>query len=197
MSVSTAVGLVSEVSLLRRFEGVGSGVGLPSHAVHAAPGPSCASDTRSPVSGEAAWDGRIETGWKFIYERALKMSFWDIVWFILISFAFVAYLLVMFAIVTDLFRDPKASGFEKAVWIVALIFLPFLTSLIYVVVKGKGMAERQVRSAEQMREQQDAYIKQVAGSATPAEQIAQAKAMLDSGTITPDEYERLKEKALA
>lgn len=125
------------------------------------------------------------------------MSFWDIVWFILISFAFVAYLMVMFAIVTDLFRDPKASGFEKALWIAALIFLPFLTSLIYVIAKGKGMAERQVRSAEQMREQQDAYIKQAAGSATPADQIAQAKTMLDSGTITPDEYQRLKEKALA
>ena len=125
------------------------------------------------------------------------MSFWDIVWFILISFAFVAYLMVMFAIVTDLFRDPKASGLQKAVWIVALIFLPFLTSLVYVIAKGKGMAERQTRSVEQMREQQDAYIKQVAGSASPTEQIAQAKSMMDSGTITVEEYERLKEKALA
>jgi SNF family Na+-dependent transporter len=125
------------------------------------------------------------------------MSFWDIVWFILISFAFVAYLMVMFAIVTDLFRDERASGLEKAVWIAALIFLPFLTSLVYVIVKGKGMTERQVRNAEQMRQQQDAYIKTVAGSGTPAEQIAQAKAMLDSGTITTEEYQRLKEKALA
>lgn len=124
------------------------------------------------------------------------MSFWDIVWFILISFAFVAYLMVMFAIITDLFRDPKPSGFVKAVWIIALIFLPFITSVVYLVARGKGMGERQLRSAEEMRAQQEAYIKQVAGSA-PAEQIAQAKSMLDSGAITPAEYERLKEKALA
>lgn len=124
------------------------------------------------------------------------MSFWDIVWFILISFAFVAYLMVMFAIITDLFRDPKASGFAKAVWFLALIFLPFITSVVYLIAKGKDMGERQVRSAEQMREQQEAYIKQVAGPVAPTEQIAQAKSMLDSGAITAAEYERLKEKAL-
>ena len=125
------------------------------------------------------------------------MSFWDIVWFILISFAFVAYLMVMFAIITDLFRDPKASGLAKAVWFIALIFLPFITSIVYLIAKGKDLGERQVRDAEQMRAQQDAYIKQVAGSGGPADQIAQAKSMLDSGAITPAEFERLKEKALA
>ena len=125
------------------------------------------------------------------------MSFWDIVWFILISFAFIAYLMVIFAILGDLFRDPDASGFEKAAWIVALIFLPFLSSLIYLIVKGRAMTERQTRSVEQAREQQDAYIKRVAGSAPPTEQIAQARSLLDAGTITPQEYERLKEKALA
>ena len=125
------------------------------------------------------------------------MSFWDIVWFILISFAFVAYLMVMFSIITDLFRDPKASGIAKAIWFLALVFLPFITSVVYLIVKGNGMAERQVRSVEQVREQQEAYIKQVAGSAAPSEQIAQAKSMLDSGAITPAEFEQLKEKALA
>jgi hypothetical protein len=125
------------------------------------------------------------------------MSFWDIVWFILISFAFIAYLMVLFAIIGDLFRDPKASGLSKAAWIIALIFLPFLTAVIYLIAKGKDMGERQMRSAEQMKQQQDAYIREVAGKASPADQIAQAKAMLDTGAITPDEYERLKAKALA
>jgi hypothetical protein len=125
------------------------------------------------------------------------MSFWDIVWFILISFAFIAYLMVMFAIIGDLFRDPDASGLEKAVWILALIFLPFLTCLVYLIAKGRGMTERQARSVEQARAQQDAYIKSVAGATPPSEQIAQARALLDAGTITPEEYERLKEKALA
>ena len=125
------------------------------------------------------------------------MSFWDIVWFILISFAFVAYLMVMFSIIADLFRDPESSGIQKALWIAALIFLPFLTALIYLIVKGGGMAERQARSVDRMRERQDAYIKQVAGSASPADQIAQAKTMLDAGAITPEEFQRLKEKALS
>lgn len=124
------------------------------------------------------------------------MSFWDIVWFIFISFAFVAYLMVMFSIITDLFRDRETSGFVKAVWIVALIFLPLLTSLVYLIARGGGMAERSARSAEAMRQQQDAYIREVAGKTTPADQIAQAKAMLDAGAISQEEYDTLKAKAL-
>jgi hypothetical protein len=124
------------------------------------------------------------------------MSFWDIVWFIFISFAFVAYLMVMFAIISDLFRDRETSGVMKAVWIVALIFLPLITSLVYLVVRGRGMTERSAASAEAMKAQQDAYIREVAAKATPADQIAQARAMLDAGVITESEYMRLKEKAL-
>lgn len=124
------------------------------------------------------------------------MSFWDIVWFIFISFAFVAYLMVMFSILSDLFRDRDTSGIAKAVWIVALIFLPFLTSLIYLIVRGRGMAERAARGAELAKQQQDAYIRQVAGKTTPVDQIAQAKAMLDAGAISQSEYDALKTKAL-
>ena len=90
------------------------------------------------------------------------MSFMDIVWFILISFAFVAYLMVMFSIIGDIFRDKETSGVVKAIWLVALIFLPFATAIAYVIVRGRGMAERQARSAEDLRAQQDAYIRDVA-----------------------------------
>jgi Phospholipase_D-nuclease N-terminal len=124
------------------------------------------------------------------------MSFWDVVWFIFISFAFFAYLMVMFSILSDLFRDRETSGIAKAVWVVALIFLPFLTSLVYLIVRGRGMAERGARSAELAKQQQDAYIRQVAGRTTPADQIAQARAMLDAGAISQSEYDTLKEKAL-
>ncbi len=125
------------------------------------------------------------------------MSFWDVVWFIFISFAFIAYLMVMFSIITDLFRDRDTSGGVKAVWIVALIFLPLITSLVYLVARGRGMAERANRDAQAMKQAQDAYIRDVAGRAGPADQIAQAKAMLDQGVISQPEYDRLKEKALA
>jgi hypothetical protein len=125
------------------------------------------------------------------------MSFWDVVWFIVISFAFVAYLMVMFAIITDLFRDRETSGWAKAGWIVALIFLPLITSLIYLVVKGRSMTERSARSAEAARQQQEAYIRDVAGQpSSPTEQISQARAMLDAGVITQQEFEAIKAKAL-
>lgn len=124
------------------------------------------------------------------------MSFWDIVWFIFITFAFVAYLMVMFSIITDLFRDREESGVMKAVWIVALIFLPLITSLVYLIVRGKGMSERSAQTAQAVKAQQDAYIREVAGKATPADQIAQARAMLDAGVINQTEFERLKDKAL-
>jgi hypothetical protein len=125
------------------------------------------------------------------------MSFWDVVWFILITYALVALLMVMFSIISDLFRDKEMSGFVKAVWIFALVFLPIVTSLVYLIVRGQSMAERSARSAEAMKQAQDAYIKEVAGKAgSPADQIAQARAMLDAGVISEPEYERLKEKAL-
>lgn len=124
------------------------------------------------------------------------MSFWDVVWFIVISFAFVAYLMVMFSILTDLFRDPDTSGWAKAVWVIALIFLPLLTSLVYLIARGRGMTERSLKSAEAMKRQQDAYIRETAGKASPVDQIAKAQAMLDSGAITQAEYDTLKAKAL-
>ena len=125
------------------------------------------------------------------------MSFWDILWFIFISFAFIAYLMVLFAIVTDLFRDRTASGWEKAVWIVCLIFFPLITALVYLIAKSRHMTERQVAGAESLQQQQEAYIKQVAAGASPAEQLTQAKSLLDSGAITQEEFDALKAKALA
>ena len=124
------------------------------------------------------------------------MSFWDVVWFIFISFAFVAYLMVMFSILTDLFRDPDTSGWAKAVWVITLIFLPLLTSLVYLIARGRGMTERSMKSAEAMKRQQDAYIRQAAGKASPVDEIAKAQALLDSGAITQAEYDTLKAKAL-
>lgn len=123
-------------------------------------------------------------------------SFWDFLWVILVSFAFIAYLMLLFSIITDLFRDHKTSGWVKAIWVVFLIILPFLTALVYLIVKGDDMAQRSAQAARQMQAAQDNYIRQVAGK-SGAEQIADAKALLDAGTITPDEFAALKSKALA
>ena len=129
------------------------------------------------------------------------MSFGDIVWFIFISFAFVAYLMVLFSILGDLFRDKDTSGWVKAIWIIALIVFPFLSAFIYVVARGRGMAERRVAEMADMQKQTDAYIRDVASqsapAATPTDQIAQAQQMLAQGVISQPEYDRLKAKALA
>lgn len=75
------------------------------------------------------------------------MSFWDIVWFIFIAYIFFAYLMVLFSIVADVFRDTDSSGFAKAMWILALIVLPFLTVFVYLITRGSEMAERSNRRA--------------------------------------------------
>jgi hypothetical protein len=124
------------------------------------------------------------------------MSFWDIVWFIFITWIFVAYLMVMFRIIWDIFRNQDSSGVVKALWIVALIFVPFVTALVYLIANGRAMAERSADAAAEQRHAQDTYIRQVAGTTSSTEQITQARALLDSGAITQPEYEALKAKAL-
>jgi hypothetical protein len=124
------------------------------------------------------------------------MSFWDIVWFIIISYALVAYLVALFHIIGDIFRDDELSGWLKAVWVVSLCFLPFLTAIVYLIARGRGMAARSSERAATRQSSQDAYIRQVAGKSTPSDQIAQARALFDAGAISESEYEALKSKAL-
>jgi hypothetical protein len=124
-------------------------------------------------------------------------NFWDIIWIVIWSFVFVAYLMVFFRILADLFSDHELSGWIKAIWIIALIFVPFLTALIYLIARGRGMAERQYAAVRQAQSQTDAYIQQVAGGKSSAQDIADAKALLDSGAITRAEFDTLKAKALA
>ncbi|MGW5436260.1 SHOCT domain-containing protein [Nocardia asteroides] len=124
------------------------------------------------------------------------MSFWEVIWLIIVSFAFVAYLLMVFMIIGDLFRDHKTSGWVKAIWIICLIFLPFLTALVYLIARGQGMAERSQVQAKEIQQAQDSYIRETAGT-NPAAQIADAKRLLDEGSITQAEFEQLKAKALS
>jgi type VI protein secretion system component VasK len=127
------------------------------------------------------------------------MDFWSFFWLLVWSFFFVAYLMILFHIFGDLFRDKELGGFAKVVWVVVLLVFPFLAALVYLIVRGHGMAERQLEGAKEQKAMQDEYIRSVAGPAatSPTEQLSQAKALLDSGAITSDEYQALKAKALA
>ncbi|MGB0961564.1 MAG: hypothetical protein ACPGVY_02575 [Mycobacterium sp.] len=124
-------------------------------------------------------------------------SFWDYFWSALVVFAFIAYLLILFNILVDLFwRDHKTSGWVKAIWVVFLIAVPYLTALVYLIARGQGMTERAREQALQAKEQTDDYIKQAAGR-SPAQEIADAKTLMETGTITPAEFDALKAKALS
>ncbi len=123
-------------------------------------------------------------------------NFWDLMLLMASTFIFVAYLIVLFQIVVDIFRDSELGGGSKVLWIIGLIFVPVLTSLVYILFRGRGIAERQRAAANRVKADADAYIRGVTAK-SPAEQIADAKALLDAGTINADEFARLKAKALA
>ena len=124
------------------------------------------------------------------------MSFWNYFWLVVEIFFFFAYLVVLFMIITDLFRDHKLSGWWKALWVICLIIFPLITALVYVIARGNGMTQRQIASQQQAKAATDSYIRNVAG-ASPADQIATAKQLLDSGAIDQAEFDKLKAAALA
>ena len=123
-------------------------------------------------------------------------TFWNFLWTAIVIFAFVAYLIILFNILTDLFwRDRETSGLVKAIWVVFLVVLPYLTALIYLVARGKGMGERALQNAASNKHEADEYIREVAGR-SPAQDILDAKKLLDQGIVTRDEFDQLKAVAL-
>jgi len=129
------------------------------------------------------------------------VSFIDIFWSMLWFFFLFIWIVILIHILTDLFRDHTLSGGVKTLWVLFLVFLPFLAVLVYVISRGQGMAERAAARQQQAQDQFDGYVRSVAangdGTATPADQITQAKQLLDAGTIDQAEFDRLKAKALA
>ena len=124
------------------------------------------------------------------FGEVLLWSFWFFIW--------IAAFTVWFRCLFDLFGDHTLSGLGKAGWAVFMIFVPWVGALVYVIARGRGMTERQMAKAADMQASQADYIKQVAGTPTSAaDQIASAKALLDSGAIDQAEFETLKAKALA
>ena len=122
-------------------------------------------------------------------------SIWDVFWFYFWIFAYIAYLFVLVYIIIDVFRDHSLNGWLKAVWILFLVFVPWITALVYLIARGKGMAERSRERRPQVVEYSDEEVRAMS-FASPTDEIAKAKAMLDEGTITQGEFDALKAKAL-
>jgi ABC-type multidrug transport system fused ATPase/permease subunit len=129
----------------------------------------------------------------------LADSFIDIFWSMLWFFFLFLWIIVLAHILTDLFRDRSLSGLAKTLWVVFLVFMPFLAALLYFLTRGRGMAERAAAHQQRAQEEFAGYVRSVAtdGDTMPAEQIARAKDLLDAGTIDQSEFERLKAKALS
>ena len=128
---------------------------------------------------------------------AADYPFLNVFWTMILFFFWVAWIWVLIMVFSDLFRRHEVSGWVKALWIIVLIFMPFLGVLVYVLVNGHGMTERNVKQAQAQQAQFDAYVQTAAGKSSTAGEIEKAKALLDSGAITQPEFDALKAKALA
>ena len=111
-------------------------------------------------------------------------------------YIFIACIWIFITIITDVFRDSGLNGGAKALWVLFLVFLPFLAAFIYLIARGRSMNERRVAEMKNAQAAQNSYIREVAGS-SPTAEIESAKKLLDSGAITQAEFDGLKAKALA
>lgn len=120
----------------------------------------------------------------------------DLIWSLIVIFFMVIYFMMLFNIIIDLFRDHETNGFVKAIWAICLFVLPLISMFVYLIARGDGMAKRSIAQAQASQAQFNDYVREVAASSS-ADQIAQAKALLDQGAINQAEFDALKQKALA
>ncbi len=123
-------------------------------------------------------------------------TLWGIIQVFFWAFVFISALFVVFSVISDLIRDKELNGWAKAIWVIFLIVVPFLTALVYLIFRGRGMAERQALAVARSQQAADEYIRSVAGS-SPSDEIVKAKQLLDQGVISADEFAAIKKKALA
>ena len=128
---------------------------------------------------------------------AADYPFLDVLWTILVIFLWISWFMLLFHVIGDVFRRRDASGGKKTLWLILVLFLPFLGVFIYLIANGDDMARRNIEAAEVARRETDDYVRSVAGSGGAAAEIERAKGLLDSGTISQAEFDAIKAKALA
>ena len=124
-------------------------------------------------------------------------SFLDFLWWMLVFFAWVIWFWILITVIADLFRRHDVGGGKKTVWLIFLIFLPFIGVFAYLIANSDGMAQRNAERAQAAQAQFDDYVRTTAGSGGAAAEIDKAKQLLDSGAITQAEFDSIKAKALA
>lgn len=128
---------------------------------------------------------------------AADYPFLDVLWTMIIFFAWVVWIWMMVVILTDVFRRRDIGGWKKAAWCVFMILLPFIGVLTYLIVQHDGMARRQLAQADAMQRQFDDHVRTVAGGNGAVSEIERAEGLLARGAITRGEFDTIKAKALA
>jgi hypothetical protein len=129
---------------------------------------------------------------------ASDYPFLDVFWTMLVFFLWVAWFVILFRVIADIFRRHDIGGGGKVLWLIFVIIVPFLGVFIYVIAESKGMTERSLERAQASQQQFDAYVRETAsGGGGAAAEIDKAKQLLDSGAITQAEFDAIKAKALA
>ncbi|MFL5973429.1 MAG: PLDc N-terminal domain-containing protein [Gaiellaceae bacterium] len=128
---------------------------------------------------------------------AADYPFLDVLWTMLIFFLWVMWFWLLIVIIGDVFRRRDIGGGKKTIWLIFILFVPFIGVLAYVLTNSDGMAERNMERARSQRAQMDDYVRETAGSGGAAAEIDRAKQLLDSGAITQAEFDAIKAKALA
>ena len=123
--------------------------------------------------------------------------FLDVFWTMLVFFIWVAWFMLLFRVIGDIFRRRDTSGFGKVLWLIFVIAVPFLGVFVYLIANNQGMTERTLARAQAQQQQFDQYVQSAAGSGGAAAEIDKAKQLLDSGAITQSEFDAIKQKALA
>ena len=124
-------------------------------------------------------------------------SFANVMWTMIVFFIWVIWIWLLITVFADLFRRHDISGWKKAAWMIFVVLAPYLGVLVYLIAESKGMAERNMKQAQQSQAQFDDYVKSVSAQGDPTEQIAKGKQLLDSGAISQAEFDQIKQKALA
>ncbi|MDH4143133.1 MAG: SHOCT domain-containing protein [Chloroflexota bacterium] len=126
----------------------------------------------------------------------LAFSVWNAIWVVIVAYLFITVLMMMFSVIVDIFRDKELSGVAKAAWLLFLAVFSLLALLVYVIVRGKGMAERSIQEQQEAKASFDSYVRDVAGGGAASE-LEKAAAMHSSGQISDDEYAALKARILS
>ena len=123
------------------------------------------------------------------------ISFGELLLIVVEIFFFVIWIWILFTIITDLFRDHEMSGWGKAVWIFFLIFIPFLTALIYLIARGSGMRDRTIKAQADAKKHFDEYVRETAHT-SPADELHKLQELKEKGALTDDEFQKAKSKLL-